>query len=452
MNCVLKRRIFTYIFSLFLCGLTSQVQAAAPPQAAVAAQVQSVTRLVNNKQSDEKDGKLTVALGGLSIAPAPSKDTSKDKGKQPMTTFDKIVVQVRYNPCIDQLGFDELKVLRDATLPDPDGSAKAARCALENRAAKLFDIKDVIRQVNQIYKGQNLDVIIWLTNYYGSVAKKTLQWYADNVFKNLTSTSMVWGANLDKWMFIANNSANLKAAKPTQISALRAINPAKKDTWISATECPFIQRPLGMLADVQQARFRVLQSTDFFQWLVSLKGSVNDLYGDVCSKLCRMRPSTVSSNLDAPDARLGCTFRQIGYYVPYLDVQLERFGNKSFLDIDIYCTFPVLQYLETIYYIYKIAAYNAACNEASTSNIIFLVNLREITFYTVPGEATPFETLGVNTWQLLSQLLPKLAQTVVIDIQPFAYLQLHDVPCKASGAIFKKLSVFSKEIQACLPK
>ena len=60
------------------------------------------------------------------------------------------------------------------------------------------------------------------------------------------------------------------------------------------------------------------------------------LSGDICKRLCRKRPESVLSDLKNPEARVGCTFRQLGLNAKFLDIDLEGFGGKSILDVDVY--------------------------------------------------------------------------------------------------------------------
>lgn len=403
MNCVFKTRIFTCLFSLFLWVVIGQVQAA------------------------------------------------------------KLSVSIRYNPAIDTLKAADLQCLWESTLPDAKSADR--RDDLLKEVSQVFSIDTVMLEMKKKYGRTYTDIIVWMTNYYGDVTSKGLGWYANNIFTQLPSASMVWGANLDKWMLLANKSANLKEAVTDKISSFKADD---QKTWIPQNQCPFLQPSKGVVTDIEQSRFRALQSRDFFAWLCKLPGSVKNLSGKVYLKLCRKRPASVPSDLKDPEARIGCTFRQLGLNAKFLDVELEEFDDKSILDIDVYCTFPLLQYLETIYYIYTVVCNAQDWGQYWDSlrypyfrpgyypsepdrNIVFLVNIREILFYMVKGEAKPFERLRVNTWEILSCLLDECDLNLNIDIQPFAYGDtLFDAPYKAEGGACSA-TVFSKTMKKFLP-
>lgn len=356
---------------------------------------------------------------------------------------------IRYNHAIGTLSTEDLDCLRMATTPTDNQAILDQRKTLLTHVQSVFAIDQVMNQ----WPTNTTDVIIWLSDCQGNVTKKAFDWYKEQVFPKLRPTTTVWGTNFDAWHLFANKVATLWTNKPlfARISTIKGDDPT---TWLTTQECPLVHLQSSVVTDITGSRFRALQSRDFFAWLAMLPGSIEDLSGSRHRLLCRQRPSTVSSSLGDPDARLGFTLRQLGYEVPFLDVSLPAsLGGKSILDTDMYCVSPLLEYLEALFYICYIAQQHVVRGDDLTKHtIVFLINLREIIPYINNTPGSLFACFQKNTGEMLTKTLPhKVWQGLTIDIQPFAYgNSLFDAPLKISGEKLKA-DEFKSEMRNSLP-
>lgn len=356
---------------------------------------------------------------------------------------------VRYNSSIDALSAEDIDCLRMATTPTENQTILAQRQKLLTHVQSLFTIDHVMNQ----WPTDATDVIIWLSDCQGNVTKKALDWYKELVFPKLSRNTFVWGTNFDAWNLFANKVGALSTNTPlfTRISTIKSND---RSTWLTPQECPLVQSQSNTVTDISDSHFCALQSRDFFIWLATLPGSVEDLSGNTHNRLCRQRPSTVSASLEDPNARLGYTLRQLGYEAAFLDVQLPtQLGDKSILDTDMYCISPLLEYLEALFYIcYITKKHVARGDDLSKCTIIFLINLREIIPYTCKEPGTLFACFQKNAAEMLAMTLPSSAwKGLTIDIQPFAYgNSLFDAPLKITGKELGK-DEFISEMRGCLP-
>lgn len=334
-----------------------------------------------------------------------------------------VVVQVRYPEEIKSLTREDLNCLRMATLPSDDQTVLAQRETLVQKARELFSIERVIAQI-RTQPPEN--VIIWLTNYYGDISKKTLQWYSKNVFEAIAELqdTRLWGVNLDKWLLFANTRKNILEfyTETNPMMAQKIANLAdSRNNPFSASNCPltrYSETEWGTIRLVSEiiedgrnicSRFCTLQSSKFFSWLYTLPTEIMELINARCKTLYRPRPETVTD-------RFSCSLQQLGY----MPLCLSNVWN-----CDIYTLLPLLQYLEAIYYVGQIV------HDTGSKSICFLFNLREIVFYSVLEDTRLFETFERDMQAILSATLPELrGLEITVDMGPFLYKDLVKAPYK----------------------
>lgn len=351
-------------------------------------------------------------------------------------TKPKTTVTICYNQVIDVLSSNDVQCLRASTIPNQDA---AERQVLLEKVLKPCSIDTVMTDLNKKYNATDVDVVIWLADFTGQVYTKTMDWYGQQVFAKLPQRSIVWGANFDKWNVIASKVGSLAKSNPELIKKMAGIKADDTTTWLTLSQCPFTQNQMGVVTDVAGSRFKALQAGEFFIWLTTLLGSVKNLSGNVYKKLCRKRPETISQDLNNPDARVGCSLRQLGLSAPFLDVAVN---GKSLLDTDVYCIAPLLEYLEALYYITILAR----SNNKPESTIIFLVHMRDLMIFLVPEEKERFATFRLN----VNELVPDAS--ITIDIQPFVYnASLVAAPFKIGGNVCNNQD-FIQMMKTMLPK
>ena len=152
-------------------------------------------------------------------------------------------------------------------------------------------------------------------------------------------------------------------------------------------------------------QYRGLTANNFFTWLKNLPLSIKEMQGSLHETLVR-------KDIRAQSARF--TLRNLGYCPDFL-------AYNGLLDLDHTQIFPLLQYLEGIYYAYCIVE-DCATRGDNACNIVFLLPNKEFTYYVTPEEHHYFETFRNNLTVILNRMQPNLgAMQVTLFFQPFAY-------------------------------
>lgn len=126
----------------------------------------------------------------------------------------------------------------------------------------------------------------------------------------------------------------------------------------------------------------------------------------------------------------------IGLKAPSLDVLLEKLNGESILNVDFSLIFPLLQYLEGLYYICEIAKKFKRNDVANSCNIVFFIPNKEFCYYLVPEDNFLFQTFKSHIELLIAELGCDFP--LRIYFQPFGYgVDFYDAPYREAGAVYK---------------
>jgi len=279
----------------------------------------------------------------------------------------------------------------------------------------------VSRAVDQIKNGNNPQIIVWFSNYFGSVMEGTCAWYRENIF-NKMSQGTFWLTDLKAWSFLSVDKEQLKKNYPALVEKIERIQQNKVagvpelNKPEMPIECPLITKSSDVIDKELPSRYKPLISKEFFQWLLSIKD--REILPDVvCNKLLREYPRADGLRFSLAD---------IGYKPDILN-------RAALLEADFSIVYPVLQYLEGMYYAYKVIE-NSIREGNRECSIVFMLPNKEFTYYTVPGESALFANFRQGVDCAIKSLPAGSVIKVGIRFQPFAYgSDFYDAPYKFTG-------------------
>lgn len=330
---------------------------------------------------------------------------------------------IRANQNISLLPIEELRNVRSKSSEEKE---------------KLFDLMrqtvPLSRAISTIKKLPNPQVIIWFSNYFGSVMEKTVDWYTQNLFSKLPNATF-WLTDLKAWAFLSVDKEQLKktyAALVTRIEALQTDKMNAKSLTLS--ECPLTSKSSDVLDEeinTKTKRFKLLSSKAFFNWL--LKANDNGIVTDqLCSALVKEYPRNESMRFSLAD---------IGYKPAMLNKTCSKLpNNQTLVEADFSLIYPILQYLEGIYY----ASQVLATNPSESKSVVFLLPNKEFTYYLLPGQKEYFQNFSQGIQLVAADALKKNPQATV-SFEPFTYgADFYDAPYKFNGARLKKSALLQK--------
>lgn len=283
----------------------------------------------------------------------------------------------------------------------------------------------------------NPQIIIWFSNYFGSVMKETVAWYK-NYFFNPLPKATFWLTDLKAWALLSVEKRDLQKLPSYQpfIEKLEAFQRAKESTAtcsipaLTEQECPLTTKHSDVLTqDIRTSSFAVLCSQDFFKWLLALK-DVTILEDALVSKFCKTY---------VRDESLRFSLRDISYCPTVLNRITSN--GVNILDLDFSLIFPLLQYLEGIYYAAKVIE-DCAGKEKNAVTVVFLLPNKEFTYYTSSDEKPLFSSFREGLRKVLCKKTENANIQVTIHFQPFAFGDdFYDAPYKCNGK-----RVASKEV------
>lgn len=294
----------------------------------------------------------------------------------------------------------------------------------------LASIEKAVEQVNNYNKPE---IVVWFSNYFGSMKDDSCAWYIKNIFTKVPKKAKFQLTDLTAWALFSVNKKQLKQNYPSLIKTIETVQ--KNKTSIDSQECPLITSSSGSVDNdiTHLERFRLLRSKDFFQWLLNIKNTAL-LSDDICNKLCK------ESSNEIPDKdRLSFCLADIGYTPTLLNRSLSKLNNKTMVETDAAKINRLLQYWEGVFYAQKIVL-DAVQRKDKQCSIIFMLPNKEFTYYTIPEEQTLFENFKRSIETVLKESLPQ-GSDIAIDIrfQPFAYgSKFNDMPYKSNGKVLKK--------------
>ncbi len=325
----------------------------------------------------------------------------------------EIDIKMRYDAAIAKMPIPLLKNLRSLTAAEK----KQLFAWFEPQCT----IEDGVRKIKTLPTPQ---VVLWVGDHSGQVSRDGLRWYKAQVFDPLASTGATfWLVDLAAWRFLSLKEEALMRC-PEYLSFVdkrnrKDVSEAPSNTLITSTA--------AVLQDVgNRAPYALLRSKDFFHWLNLLTFKIDSI------------DQTIADLLVRKDLRQGAarfSLKELGYNPLFLNYVSQTLG-KNLLEADHTQVFPLLQYLEGIYYALKIVD-QCAMAGAKECTIVFLLPNKEFTYYMVPGEKEPFDTFKRNIHaMLLKQGLRRNMQTVNIYFFPFSYGQdFYDAPFEEKGPL-----------------
>jgi hypothetical protein len=342
----------------------------------------------------------------------------------PAATF----VSICCDPAISAIPIEDLRTVRSKSAQDKE--------ALFEKMKVFFPIEKAITELQKL---ENPQVIVWFTNYFGSVMSKTLAWYTQNLFSRVKNGTF-WLTDLKAWSFLSVDKEQLQKTYPELVSRINALQEAKtsgKDissSVIPLSECPLVTKASDVVNETLNTttRYRSLSSKEFFNWLLQQNKEASLVNSELCNQLCKDYPREDSLHFSLSD---------IGYKPELLNKVLEKLNNKTLVDVDFSMTYPILQYLEGIYYASEVIKQYAKANPAQKEcSIVLMLPNKEFTYYTLPAEKEYFENFckGVQV-AALQYNNPQNPIKATIRFAPFAYgSDFYDAPYKFSGGKMTK--------------
>jgi|SRR5579859_3692763 len=312
-------------------------------------------------------------------------------------------VKIIWNTAIEELPISKLKNLRYL---DADEKKQLFN---DVTFKERFEPPKVVEMILKI---SSPHVIVWFTNHFGSIPRQGFAWYKSAIFEPLKKVyPTFWLVDLAAWRFLSESEKNLLQSDDF-VSFMNYKN-------LHCNQCPLIKDHSTVMQEFSYrdvADYQVLRASDFFVWMNQLTISLQDIDGEVASRLVR-------SDLRAGAARF--SLRDIGYTPHLLDYQ-------NMLSLDHTKVFPLLQFLEGIYYALQIVedSVNRGKKECS---IVFLLPNKEFTYYLVGEEKPFFDTFrNVLTWFIQQKYSQNLS--ITIYFYPFAYgNSFYDQPFEEAG-------------------
>lgn len=297
-------------------------------------------------------------------------------------------IKVVYDQTIDTLPVNKLKNLR--SLNEQEKIDLYQSLDFENRFKSANIIKNII-------KIKNPQIIVWFTDHFGQIPIQQVKWYQENIFDPSQSINPVfWLVDLAAWRILT----------------------IKQN--IGFDNCSLFNEKSEVLTKkIESPQFNILRASNFFSWLQSLPGTID-----------KIMPTTLES-LVRQDLRPGIqrfSLRDIGYAIPFLNIWSTQL-NTNIIDADHTQIFPLLQYLEGIYYALEIIK---KCMHPEC-NIVFLLPNKEFTYYMSASEKKPF-TLFKNDVTRFLQQENKSMPRVTIHFYPFSFgSSFYDQPFEMDG-------------------
>lgn len=315
-------------------------------------------------------------------------------------------ITVTYDSSIDKLE-PYLEELRNARTTNEETQAQ-----LFTTFQKLFPLETVLKNMT-VFK--NPQVVVWFTNYFGGTAPSTATWYSTNLFNKVPQATF-WLTDLHAWCFLAVDKKQLSQNYQKLIEKL------DRNEQLTLQECPLITKRSKVLEKTiyAQKRYRSLFSQDFFKALANENEfSLFELVLDKANLLCKTQRR---------EGRTPCSLQDLGYTSLLLNIASTKLAGQTFLTADFSLIFRLLQYLEGIYYAFKIIK-DTISNDplANECSIVFFIPNKEFTYYLVPQETALFDMFKQDLETVISACLTLPREfRILVYFQPFAYYTPED--------------------------
>lgn len=328
----------------------------------------------------------------------------------------KSEIEIFYNPIIDLMPITTLKNLRGLDAQEKE--------QLFEWFAPQFAIEGAIAKIKQ--EVTDPQIVLWFADHKGKVPKRGALLYKNQIFNPLAAiNSKFWLVDLAAWRFLSLDQMELQNCA----DFAACMNQSGTADFSKAGFNSLINDTASMLDTIKELQsFGVLRSSEFFAWLNQLPFTIDQIDPMLADLIIRT---------DLREGAARYSLHQLGYNPLFLEISSTRVGKKL-VDADSTQIFPLLQYLEGIYYALRII--EDCAQKGNECSVVFLLPNKEFTYYMVPGESAPFETFRKNICSLLARQksyckIPK----VKIYFYPFSYGHgFYDQPFDDSGPCIKK--------------
>lgn len=289
-----------------------------------------------------------------------------------------------------------------------------------------FKIENCIEIIN---KKTDPNVIIWFTNYFGTVTKKNLDFNKENIFKK-SKNSKFWLTDLKAWTLLSVDKDQLEENKLEES--------LKDNDYI-----PFFEKSKVLSEEniKNKNEYKILSSAEYFKWLSEIKEENIKLTNNELSDLCKEKPN---------EKKLKKSMLEMNFKSEFLsNKKLDRFGkneeiSESLSNVPANQIFPILQLIEGAYYISEVVNNNKDL-ESENDEIIFLIPNKEFLYYTDKNNndnKISFDIFKEIVKNVLDERNIELNKDLNITFMPFVYGEgFRDAPYKASGSRLKKLDL-----------
>lgn len=325
-----------------------------------------------------------------------------------------------------------MSILLQAGIREARSKSATEKQSLFEKTKESFPLKLAIARVNEI---KNPQVILWFSNYFGGVKKAQLEWNKTNLFKTMPNATF-WLTDLKAWGFLSVDAKQLGVIYKGLVTKL------KSEGQLSEAECPLLTQSSSVVDnDITKSQmYRLLASKSFFKWLLEVEDMelIND---DTCNRLCKDLPREES---------LPYSLAEMGFKPKLLNRSLVRYAGKektNMLDVEFSLIYPVLQYLEGIYYATRIIESKLPIAPGEEVSVVFLLPNKEFAYYAVPDENVCFQLFKEGIEKALAKYKNQIQGKISIFIEPFAYGDnFYDAPYYLGNKPLKKQK-FLMELQ-----
>ncbi len=324
-------------------------------------------------------------------------------------------VEIFYTPAIQEIPIPSLKNLRSLT--------EDAKRNLFDSFVPQFPIQAAVKQMRQAVR--NPQIVLWFTNHYGQVPREGMRWYKEQIIDQLAPHGATfWLVDLAAWRFLSLKEEELLKCA----DFVRCMEKASSRADVPGCYSSLVSDSAQVLGGLEKLlSYAPLRSREFFRWLNALPFTLDEVDSGLADRIVR-------KDLRAGAARF--SLRQIGYQPRFLDVRAKRL-DKNLLDADTTQVFPLLQYLEGVFYALTIGEQCSRSNVDECS-IVFLLPNKEFTYYMVAGDRMPFETFTRTIETILCLQGTKLPR-LKIYFFPFSYGKgFYDQPFEEKGPCVSK--------------
>ncbi len=326
-------------------------------------------------------------------------------------------IKIVYEPAL-------LQVLDLRDIRSKDEASKADRF---KTMAAAFPLDAAIKRIKRL---DNPQVVLWFTNYFGKVTKRTLRWYKGSLMSKLPAT--FWLTDLKAW--------SLLSAGEDELAMLTLVKKLKAEGQLTPQECPLLGDSSCVVDEALNAvpGYRVLASKSFFTWLLEVK-DMSLVSDEACNALCK--------DIRRSDS-LPFSLSQMGYRPKLLERIVPRY-QKNMLEVEFSLIYPVLQFLEGMFYAACIIESNLqALERGENLSLVFLLPNKEFTYFVVPQEDACFQYFQEGIQKIVARYSERIKGTITIIMEPFAYgKDLYDGPYKLGGGLINSKNAFLSELQ-----